>query len=122
MTERIIKNNREKAKKIQGQEKFLLPSFLFCFLFDEFLESVDEIFGEIRNCLTPSFPRTGEFFEFPKMNRYRYKNESTKKNFFGNYLVRNEPDKILCRADTFGYKSMEIVSQKQKKSPTRAGP
>ena len=52
MTERIIKNNREKAKKIQGQEKFLLPSFLFCFLFDEFLESVDEIFGEIRNCLS----------------------------------------------------------------------
>jgi hypothetical protein len=30
-----------------------------------------------------------------------------KKNFFGDYLARNEPDKILCRAGTFGYKSME---------------
>jgi hypothetical protein len=28
-----------------------------------------------------------------------------KKNFFGDYLARSEPDKILCRAGTFGYKS-----------------
>ena len=62
--------------------------FLFCFLFGKFLESVDEIFGEIRNCLTPSFPRTGEFFEFPKMSRYRYKNESTKKNFWYFWLQK----------------------------------
>ena len=112
MTERIIKNNREKAKKIQGQEKFLLPSFLFCFLFDEFLESVDEIFGEIRNCLTPSFPRTGEFFEFPKMNRYRYKNESTKKNFWYFWLQTygdciSKTKKIPTRVGTLGDKKLQ---------------
>ncbi len=35
-----------------------------------------------------------------------------KKNFFGNYLARNEPDKILCRAGTFGYKSTEKNNRK----------
>ena len=34
-----------------------------------------------------------------------------KKNFFGDYLARNEPDKILCRAGTFGYKSTEEKSK-----------
>ncbi len=36
-----------------------------------------------------------------------YKTSKPKKNFFGAYLARNEPDKILCRAGTFGYKSTE---------------
>ena len=76
--------------------------FLCCFLFGEFLESVDEIFGKIRNCLS-----VASFSNFQKWIVYRYKNEPTKKNFFGDYLARNESDKILCRADTFGYKSME---------------
>jgi hypothetical protein len=57
---------------------FCRPLFFLASSFGEFLESVDEIFIEIRNCLTPWFLSAEEFFEFPKMNRNRYKNEPSK--------------------------------------------
>jgi len=49
----------------------------FASSFCEFFDFVDEIFGEIRNCLTTK----EEFFEFPKMNRKQNpKRTKAKKN------------------------------------------
>jgi hypothetical protein len=47
-----------------------------------------------------------------------YKMSERKKNFFGDYLARNEPDKTLCRAGTFGYKSTEakVIGRTQKEN------
>lgn len=99
----------------------LLPIRCIASYFVEFLESVDEIFGKIWNCLTTIggtpgvFPMRqvakGQFFKFSKISLYRYKNETGKEELLVLLVIKVRNGVIRKNGDQLSSEDSEINSE-----------
>jgi len=102
-------------------ETILLPIRRIASYFVEFLESVDEIFGKIWNCLTTIggtpgvFPMQqvakGQFFKFSKISLYRYKNETGKEELLVLLVIKVQNTAIRKNGDHLSSEDSEINSE-----------
>ncbi len=66
---------------------------IFASFFGELCESVDEIFGEIWNCL--SVMKWSEFFKFPKMSRIQIPKWTNERRTFGTFSYESTLERKL---------------------------